>query len=523
MSDTTVQCPFPRLTAFPSLIAAGASAPLFIEISVGDGSVRTTNGLFVTLAQFPVITTVWPQFIHATGGNQITVTGSYFTTASFCQFSVSVPGNTSLPASLVDEANAYDNVLVFSVATSPTLANATKVLSSTSIVCRVPEAIRSLVSMLTTNFHHDAPVLRDEEVRRVPAHQPVTGSLYNASTTSWPVWVAVLDVNLNTFNVSSVANRVAVAVVLPPLLSGVWPPFQFEMSPVALALTLTGANFLPTATLACRIGMVFVVPATFLSSSSIVCGIAPARLFTRPGRYLLEVTLNGQDYSAWSNFSLHQTTTAMTQRASSVYVDIRRQPTISAVVPSFVPATLATAAAGGMTPSGLVLTIVGSDLVNALASSSWLSQGQTPLVPGPLASVAWCVFNTSIVAAATVLNDTALLCTLPALPGFVGTMPVQVTLDAGLSYVPTVQGTYRAVTLTLFVPPVTLTLSMARGPVTGGVLVTVYGQSFNYVNGVACNVDNFVYLAATTVLSSTAVACVMPQHAAGAVAVKVFF
>ena len=332
-----------------------------------------------------IITSLSPIEGPATGGTVVNVTGSGFvdTVTIYCQFGTS------------------DNITLDTVTAT--------VLSSTLLQCTSP-ALQSL----------DDP-----------------------STVSLQISVNGIDyTNLSTSITGfTYEPNVTVLSVFPSM--GEWTGGSLTL--------VTGRNFLNTSQLACifdndTTSSLFVVPATFISDTSISCITPEHSLDT----VLVRVTLNGEDYS---DNSVNGAAPVL-----YTYVDVW---SVSTITPTY-----------GFASGGTLVTVTGSNFLNT-STLSCIFENATS--------------NSSISVQATYVDANTLVCPTPAMAmamahsndeDLVSAVSVDVTVNGQ-----DVEANSTSLRLynnnTFYYVNMSITsLSPIEGPATGGTVVNVTGSGF---------------------------------------------
>jgi hypothetical protein len=223
-------------------------------------------------------------------------------------------------------------------------------------------------------------------------------------------------------------------------------------------VTVFGANFVDSDSLACRFGASRVVSAAFVSPSRLECA-APS--WHSSAAVTVEVSMNGVDFTA-----------------EGVVFQYFSQPEVASFSPS----------AGGV-DGGTAVVLFGSNFT----SSALLS----------------CRFGWTVVPASFIAADTV-ICVAPA-AATAGAVPVAVTLN-GVDFYETgdLSFTYTSVVVVTSVVP-------AVGSVLGGTDVLVLGEGFPSDGGLSCRFGASSDVVASVAVNSSAVVCQTPPHSAGVV------
>jgi hypothetical protein len=548
-SDTSI-------TAVTPPEAAG-TVDVTVTTPSGTSATGAADHFTVTAAASPVVSGVTASSGDAAGGSTVTVTGSAFTGATAVTFgttsatSFTVLSDSALTAIVPAGTVGTVDVTVTTYAGTSATGTADHFTYTTSPV----PAITSLSTSTATTAGGTRVVLTGTgftdaggvSFGTVAATDFTVLSDTTLVVTAPPQAAVTVDVTVSAYGGTSAlvaTDRFSFTAASAPAVTAVSPSSGSTAG--TTTVTITGTNFTAAT------GVLFggVATSFVVNSDTQITALAPPQAaatvdvtIATPSGTSAVVTADHFTYTAAAAPAVTGVSPATGTTAGGVVVGITGSGFTGATGVSFgavaassfivvtdglVTAVAPAEAAGTVditvsTPSGTSATVSADHFVYTAAAAPavtgvTLSTGSTAggdqvVVTGSGFTGASAVnFNTTAAADFTVLSDTAILVTTPALTA--GTVDVKVTTPSGTS----ATGSADHFTATAPAAPTVTALSVSSGSTAGGTVLTITGTNFTAATGVsfgATPASSFV------VNSPTQITVVSPLQAAGLVDVTV--
>ena len=535
ISDTSVSCITPRLATLVAMSETDQDVPATVALSFfprGEGGdVADTASSAFTFVPSPDTLELSPSTGPSTGGTQVTIYGDFARAAArddasaLCRFGDVDVAATTVAATMMQCAAPAAAPATQLPAAVPVLVS-TNGVDFTAVTGAFTYQPPVWVSSVAPNSGHELGGTRVTVVGsgfvsssalacRFSAPAALDGS-NSESAPAWQVvqatWVSTTEVRCLSPPSATGSSRVGVAnngvdftdgdghaalfeFLAAPDLQGVQPAF----GPVSggTVVSVRGANFVHTPTLACRFGATAIVPASFVSASEVACVAPPAQ---DAGSVAVAVTLNGQEWVTGD-------TTGADDGALPVSFTHVAVPHVSSIVPASGPSTggtLVTLSVAHAPPSGDLWCKFGDAADHGLVVDGAAASADPRVVKAVVADA----------------DDGSYTCVVPRSHpqagqgiGFgTGVVPVRLSVNGQQWHATSASFLYLEPAVAYTVTP-NFVPALTAG---AGSLVTVHGDHFVNTNSLYCQFGDSTPVRAVY-LSPQAVQCPVPLRPVGEV------
>jgi hypothetical protein len=547
-------------TSITAVAPPEATSTVDVTVTTPSGTSATgaADHFTVTAAATPAVTGVTASSGDAAGGSVVTVTGSGFTGATAVSFgttaatSFTVLSDSALSAIVpAGTAGTVDVTVTTYAGTSATSANdhftctASPVPSITSLSTSTGATAGGTRVVLTGTGLTDAGGV---SFGTVAATDFTVLSDTTLVVTAPPQAAGTVDITVSAYGGTSAltsADRFSYTAASAPAVTGVSPSSGSTAG--TTTVTITGTNF--TAATGVLFGGV-AATSFVVNSDTQITALAPAQVaatvdvtIATPSGTSAVVSADHFTYNAAAAPAVTGVSPATGTTAGGAVVSITGSGFTGATGVSFgtvaasnftvvtdglITAVAPAEAAGTVdvtvsTPSGtsatgsadhFVYTAAPAPAVTGVTLSTGSTAGgdQVVVTGSGFTGASAVTFGTTAAADFTVLSDTAILATTPALSA--GTVDVKVTTPSGTS----ATGSADHFTATAPAAPTVTALSISSGSTAGGTVLTITGTNFTAATGVSFGTTP---AAALVVNSPTQITVVSPSQAAGLVDVTV--